>query len=234
MNVALILAGGIGSRMKMGSFPKQYLMVRERPIIDYCLRTFQDHPMIEHIVIVADEQWRGFIDSWIQNSAITKFAAYALPGRNRQLSIYNGLLAIESFVPEAVAVIIHDAARPLLPKQLVTECLVGLKEADGVMPVLPIKDTCYQSVDGQNICGFIPRNQLFAGQAPEAFRFTRYLQLHRELSEEYLLQISGSSELAYKNGMHISMIPGSERNFKITTKDDLALFEKLLDCEEKQ
>lgn len=75
MNVALILAGGIGSRMKMGSFPKQYLMVRERPIIDYCLRTFQDHPMIEHIVIVADEQWRGFIDSWIQNSAITKFAA---------------------------------------------------------------------------------------------------------------------------------------------------------------
>lgn len=234
MNVALILAGGIGSRMKMGSFPKQYFMVRERPVIDYCLCTFQKHPLIDQIVIVADEPWRGFIDSWLQNSRITKFAAYAVPGKSRQLSIFNGLLAIDTITPSIDSVIIHDAARPLLPAGLITNCLQGLKDADGVMPVLPIKDTCYQSEDGKNICGFLPRNQLFAGQAPEAFRFSTYFQLHQQLPEDYLQKISGSSELAYKNGLKVVMVPGSEKNFKITTSNDLALFEKFLDCEDQR
>jgi 2-C-methyl-D-erythritol 4-phosphate cytidylyltransferase len=231
MNVALILAGGVGNRMKMGNFPKQYLMVRQRPIIDYCLCTFQKHPLIDCIVIVADEQWRGFIDSWLQNSRITKFSAYSAPGENRQLSIFNGLKIIKDTVPTVENVIIHDAARPLIPNELITNCLQGLNEADGVMPVLPVKDTCYQSKDGKHICGFLPRNQLFAGQAPEAFHFNTYLHLHQQLPVEYLLQISGSSEIAYKQGLKVIMIPGAEINFKITTSDDLTLFEKFLDCE---
>lgn len=232
-NVALILAGGVGSRMKMGSFPKQYLLANDRPIIDYCLRTFQKHPGIDGIVIVADRQWHDYINEWISKSGISKFTGYAAPGETRQMSIFNGLLVIEEKLPDTSGVIIHDAARPLLPDTLVTACLDGLEKADGVMPVLPVKDTCYQSLDGETISGFLPRSQLFAGQAPEAFRFDAYLSLHRTLPEEYLMQISGSSELAYKYGMKVSMIPGEERNFKITTQEDLKLLEKYLQCEDK-
>ncbi len=228
LNVALILAGGVGRRMNMGDFPKQYLMVNEHPIIDYCLCKFQEHSMIDDIVIVADELWWDFIDEWLQKSKISKFVGYAKPGETRQLSIYNGLLAIESHVPNVQNVIIHDAVRPLLSAELITECFNGLSEADGVMPVLPMKDTCYQSLDGREIDGFFPRNQLFAGQAPEAFHFVSYLGLHQKLSKQYLMEISGSSELAFKNGLKVKMIPGEERNFKITTQDDLRLFENNL------
>lgn len=231
-NTALVLAGGVGSRMNMGSFPKQYLMVRERPVLDYCLCTFQNTAIVDKIVIVADTSWRDFIDIWLKRSNITKFVGYADPGENRQLSIFNGLEVIEQRISASGNVIIHDAARPLVSEELITNCFLELESADGVMPVLAVKDTCYQSLDGKTISSFIPRSQLFAGQAPEAFRLAPYLKLHRMLSTDALLQISGSSELAYKYGLTVSMIPGEERNFKITTQDDLKLLEKYLKCED--
>ena len=232
-NAALVLAGGVGSRMNMGSFPKQYLTVHDRPVLDYCLCTFQKTAAVDAIVIVADPSWRDFINGWLEKSGITKFVGYADPGETRQMSIFNGLLVIEKDVAGGEHVIIHDSARPLISEELITACFNGLQEADGVMPVLPVKDTCYQSMDGKTISGFLPRSQLFAGQAPEAFRLQPYLQLHRELSREALLEISGSSELAYKYGLKVAMIPGEEKNFKITTQDDLKLLEKYLQCEDK-
>lgn len=228
MNTALILSGGVGKRMGFGNCPKQYLMLREHPVIYYCLRVFQEHRQIDRIVVVADEAWTGFIDEWIQRGEINKFRGYAAPGETRQLSILNGLEKIKALLPETEQVIIHDAARPLLPLDLITRCLEGLEQAMGVMPVLPMKDTCYQSRDGAYITGCLPRSQLFAGQAPEAFRFAPYLELHKQMDPDGLRQICGSSEIAYKSGMDVLMVPGSERNIKITTKEDLVLAERYL------
>ena len=187
---------------------------------------------MDAIVIVADPSWRDFINSWLEKSRITKFIGYADPGQTRQMSIFNGLEIIEKETA-CENVIIHDAARPLISEELIAACFRELVSADGVMPVLPVKDTCYQSMDGKTICSFIPRSQLFAGQAPEAFRLKPYLELHRTLPLEVLLEISGSSELAYKHGLTVAMIPGEEKNFKIT-QDDLKLLEKYLQCEETQ
>ena len=231
MNTALILAGGVGSRMGTGTCPKQYLMLREYPVFCYCLRTFQKHLQIDDIVIVADGAWTGFIDEWLQRTGIDKFKAYAVPGEARQLSILSGLETIKALLPETEKVIIHDAVRPFLSLELITGCLTGLDQAAGVMPVLPMKDTCYQSRDGTHITGYLPRSQLFAGQAPEAFRFAPYLELHHRMGAQELRQICGSSEIAYKSGMDVLMIPGSEKNIKITTKEDLVLAEKYLDGE---
>lgn len=212
--------------------PKQYLMVCGRPIIDYVLRAFQRHNAIDAIVVVAAGPWRDFIDHQLAESDITKFAGYADPGETRQFSIWNGLKRIKELIPNTNKVIIHDAARPVLPERTITECLAGLDAADGVMPVLPLKDTCYQSEDGVHITGFLPRNQLFAGQAPEAFRFSPYLEAHYKMAEEALMQISGSSELAYKCGLKVALIKGSEKNIKITTPEDLSLAEKYLQGED--
>lgn len=232
MNTALVLAGGIGSRMGDAGRPKQYLMVCGRPIIDYALCAFQRHNAVDAIVVVAAEPWRDFIDCQLTESDITKFAGYAAPGETRQFSIWNGLKRIEEVIPNTEKVIIHDAARPVLSAQMITECLAGLDTADGVMPVLPMKDTCYQSEDGVHITGFLPRNQLFAGQAPEAFRFSPYLEAHYKMTEEAFMQISGSSELAYKCGLKVALIKGSEKNIKITTPEDLSLAEKYLQGED--
>lgn len=231
MNTALVLAGGIGRRMGKNDCPKQYLMVRNRPIIDYSLLTLQRHEQIDHIVIVAAGEWHDYVNKWLHNSGISKFSGYAEPGANRQLSIFNGLKQIQETIPATEKVIIHDAARPILPVELVDACLSGLEDAEGVMPVLPMKDTCYQSEDGKHITGFLPRSQLFAGQAPESFRFEPYLKIHYQMTEEELLQISGSSEMAYKNGMDVLMVRGYERNIKITSREDLSLLEQYLASE---
>lgn len=228
MNTAVILAGGIGSRMNMQSHPKQYLPICGRPIIDYALSAFEQHPMIDHIVIVLAEPWKAFMDEWLGKSHITKFIGYAPAGSSRQHSILNGLRQIKKLMPATQKVIIHDAARPLVSQELISACIQGLDEAEGVMPALPVTDTCYQSNDGRFITGRLRRNELFAGQAPEAFRFSRYLDIQDQLTEEELMTVSGSSELAFKNGMRVLLVPGSKTNIKVTTREDLQLVEQYL------
>ena len=127
---------------------------------------------------------------------------------------------------EKDSIIIHDAARPNISPMMISQCLSGLRDADGVMPVLPVKDTMYLSADGQHITSLLNRDQLFAGQAPESFCFGKYMAIHDGLTEEQLAQVRGSSELAYQHGMTIQLISGDEHNYKITTKADLEKFRK--------
>ncbi len=234
MNIALILAGGVGSRMNMADFPKQYIEVQGRPIISYCLRTFEQHPEIDAIMIVADEKWHPYVQEWLQKDGISKFKGFVQPGRTRQLSIYNGLKQMSVFAGSEDIVVIHDAARPLLPAELITSCITANAQADGVMPVLPAKDTFYESGDGSHITRLIKRSTLFAGQAPESFHFGSYYAAHQKLSDAELEKINGSSELAYLQGLNVVMIPGAEINFKITTQADLQMFETYLSGESAQ
>ena len=102
------------------------------------------------------------------------------------------------------------------------------KSFDGVMPVIPVKDTIYLSKGGEQIDGLLNRDELFAGQAPEAFNLKRYLEINRGLSKEELASVRGSSEIAYKNGFSIGLIAGDEDNFKITTPNDLERFKLIV------
>lgn len=232
MNIAIILAGGIGSRMQMKNIPKQYIEINGKRIIEYCLVTFQKHTMIEHIVVVADEAWRSVIDQCLSSNQIDKFYGYAKPGKTRQFSILNALQFLELKIAADDTIIIHDAARPLVSEQLITVCLEATKENDGAMPVLPVKDTFYRSINGKEISELLPREQLFAGQAPESFVFGKYLEAHKRMTEEEILLINGSSEIAYKNHMNILLVQGEEKNLKITTQDDLDFFKLYLEEQE--
>ena len=223
MNTAIILAGGVGSRMGVDR-PKQFLMVREKPIISYCFDIFQNHSEIDKIVVVVSEEWQGFVEEYAQKFGVTKLCGYAPAGKTRQHSIYNGLKCIEQNAPDTDIVIVHDAARPLVSDQIISDCIKGATEFDGAMPVISVKDTVYQSKDGKKIGQLLKRSELFAGQAPESFKFRKYLDIHNEVSDEEIASTAGSSEIAYRHGMEISMVKGSERNLKITTIEDLETF----------
>lgn len=233
MNKAIILAGGVGSRMKTQNRPKQYIEVNGRPIINYCLTTFQNHRDIDEIFVVADESWQDYITEWMKRDGITKFQGFAGAGKSRQHSIYNGLLACRdlSETKEDDVVIIHDAARPFVTEEIISNCIKGATDYDGAMPVITVKDTVYCSKDGKNIHSLLERSELFAGQAPESFRFGKYMQIHESATEEELSNTRGSSEIAYKHGMEIHLFEGAERNFKITTMEDLTNFQAELDKE---
>ncbi len=225
MNVAVILAGGTGSRMEL-DIPKQYYEVDGKPVIAYCLHTFLAHESIDAVQIVADEMWHGYIMQ--QLSALPnrkKCKGFSLPGKNRQLSVYHGLEDIRGYASEDDFVIIHDAARPCVSADQITDCLETAKGHGGALPVLPMKDTVYLSKDGRKVSSLLDRKEIFAGQAPEVFLLGRYYEANRALLPEKILGINGSAEPAVIAGMDIAMLPGDEENFKITTLADLRRFE---------
>ena len=221
MNYAIILSGGIGTRLGL-DMPKQYYEVNKKPIIRYVIETMEQCEVVDGFVIVAAEEWQEYVREQI--SVPEKFLGYALPGENRQLSIYNGLCALRGIAKEKDMVLIQDAARPNTSMKLIEQCLDLKHDVDGAMPVLPMKDTVYLSEDGVQVSELLERKKVFAGQAPESFRFGKYLSANEMLFPEKIRSINGSTEPAILAGMHIQMIPGDEKNYKITTEVDLEKF----------
>ena len=228
MNIAVILSGGIGSRMKTGGIPKQYLLLNDRPIISLCMQTFNQHHLIDKIIVVADKNWHKLIDEWIKKENINKFYAYAEPGESRQLSILNSLKLIQTFAGEDDLVVIHEAARPLITPELISRCLEAMGTLDGVLPVLPAKDTYYLSDTEGKVVNILPRSLLVAGQAPEIFKFGMYYRANLSASYEDMLRYSGGVELAMRYGMHIGTVEGEEKNLKLTTQNDLLWLENYI------
>lgn len=227
MNIALVLAGGTGSRVGM-DVPKQYIELQGEPIINYCLKTFGRHGEIDKVQIVADEMWQEYIRKKMEPVVHGKFCGFSAPGENRQLSILNGLRDIRKNAAEEDLVMVHDAARPLLSQTLITSSFRAIMGHDGVLPVLPMKDTVYYSQDGTHITSLLNRSSIFAGQAPETFVLGKYLHANEALLPRRILEINGSTEPAMLAELDIVMIPGEERNFKITTREDLQRFEQIM------
>lgn len=228
--IAIILSGGVGTRLG-SNIPKQYIEINNQPIISYTLKQFYCNKNINAIIIVCDPLWDEYIRHILSKQINQLPVFFSPPGETRQYSILNALnTAIQHFHPDDI-VIIHDAARPLVSQDLINECFKNCTIHDGVLPVIPVKDTIYQSFDKSHISALLPRATLFAGQSPEAFKLGKYLQAHQQLTHQEILEINGSSELAYKQGIQIKLIPGDETNFKITTTEDLERFKLFIQNE---
>lgn len=239
MIVALILSGGTGRRLG-GDIPKQYIEVGGRPIISWCMECLAAHSEIDAIQIVAEEMWRDTISECMEYmdggrddvNLTDKFRGFSEPGENRQLSILYGLEDIRRYAADSDYVLIHDAVRPMLSAQQITDCLAAVAGHDGVIPVLPMKDTVYLSKDGRTITSLLNRSQIYAGQAPELFALGKYYEANKALLPEKILSIKGSTEPAVMAGLDIAMIAGDEENFKITTQEDLDRFrQKILNLQ---
>lgn len=230
MNYAIVLSGGTGTRLK-SDIPKQYIQVAGLPIIMYSLKTLQESSCIDHICIVAADEWQVFLDSWLKECGISKFIGFAAAGESRQHSILNGLDKVsQNGAGDSDNVLIHDAARPNLSSELISRCIGACNDYDGVLPVISVKDTVYLSEDGRSITSLLNRDQLFAGQAPEAFIFGKYYDINRRLTIEELGRIRGSSEIAYSCGLKVGLVEGDENNYKITTAVDLEKFISQCGC----
>ena len=227
MKIAMILSGGIGARMG-SDIPKQYISVRGKMVITHCLQVFGDHPGIDAIQIVAQEQWHDEIYKQMPENVLEKFKGFSAPGSNRQRSIFHGLQDILRYAEKSDIVIVHDAVRPLVSEAMLSACMEACKEHEGVMPVLPMKDTVYLG-DGRQVLSLLKRESVYAGQAPEAFLLGKYYEANARLMPEQIDRINGSTEPAVMAGMDVAMIPGDEGNFKITTRTDLDRLRMLLD-----
>jgi len=121
-------------------------------------------------------------------------------------------------------VVVHDAARPLVTELDIHNCVKSANGYDGATPVVEIADTVYVSTDGVRISALLSRDELLAGQTPECYGYGKYLAAHQRLSDEEIVSIRGSSEIAFKSGMNVRLYEGNPNNFKITTAVDLEYF----------
>ena len=212
MNAGLILAGGTAERLKGYDKPKQFIEVGGKLLISYCLEVFKNSPDIDLICVVVADEWRVILGDYI----------YAKPGKSRQHSIYSGLIELEQHKPDKV--VIHDAARPRVTEGDIKGVIEASIGHDGATPVLPVSDTMYDSIDGRTISRTLDREGIFAGQTPECYDFLKYLEIHKNTSDDGLSKVKGSSEIAVSNNLKIAICKGSPENLKVTTKTDLEFF----------
>ena len=233
MNAAILLSGGIGHRMGL-SVPKQYIRVSGQMLITYCLETMLCHPMIDAVQIVAEEEWREAVLADVRERGLDtgKIRGFYVPGGERQSSVFHGLRDLKAWGAGRVSlkdsVLIHDAVRPNLSAEQITACFAALRGHEGVLPVLPMKDTVYLSSGGGRISKLLEREKVFAGQAPEVFRLGVYYAANVTLLPDRIKNINGSTEPAVMAGLDVAMIFGDENNFKITTKADLERFQSIV------
>lgn len=223
MNYLIILSGGTGTRMG-GKIPKQYQEINGVPVISYTMRNI-DCSAFEKIVLVVVPSWIDFIKEKVLVDLDEKKIIFAQAGLSRQESVLHGLLALKNYAGEDDIVVIHDSARPNCKKDLFMNLINECQEADGVMPVLPVKDTIYICRQGNSVVAdVLNRDELCVGQTPEAYKYGPYFLINKKLSKEELERIRGSSEIACKSGLKIKIVEGDEMNFKITTPADFERF----------
>lgn len=230
MNYAILLSGGTGTRTGADK-PKQYVRVQGHMMITYALKHLTECENIYKVVITADESWRDEIvgDAEKAGISVAKICGFAEPGDTRQLSILNAIEFIHEISGKIMdgdddTVLIHDAARPYITQELIKNCYAAITGFDGVMPALPMKDTVYISEDGKGITGLLDRSRVYAGQAPELFRLQPYYIANLKLLPSEIYKINGASEPAVMAGMNIAVIPGDEKNAKVTSAGDLKKF----------
>lgn len=223
MVFAVILAGGVGSRMG-AALPKQYIEVEGKPVLIHTLEKFQASVMVDRIAIVADKEWRDQIRQWLSQYGITKFLDFADPGVNRQASVLSGLVKCDDYSQDKKMdkVVIHDAARALITPELIDKMLNTLTgDCQGCMAYLPLKDAIFFSEDGECVDQLVDRNKLFSAQTPECFYLHAFREVNARLTPLEMEQATGNYELAFKEGWKVCPVKGDENNFKLTTPGDM-------------
>jgi 2-C-methyl-D-erythritol 4-phosphate cytidylyltransferase len=234
-NVALIIAGGSGKRMGQ-DIPKQFLCVYEKPILIYTLENFQNNDLIDSIVVVCLEGWTNVLEAYAKQYNITKLEYVVLGGESGQESIFNGVKKIYENYPEDTCVVIHDGIRPLVDSSVLEDVIEKCHRYGNGVTSLPYNEQIFIVNDEQTTKKYIPRETLRRVSTPQAYRlgklYSSYVKAFREN-----IGVSGSS---YTNTMMVELgetlyfAKGSDKNIKLTTKDDLLIFKAYISAYHKE
>jgi 2-C-methyl-D-erythritol 4-phosphate cytidylyltransferase len=217
--VALVLAGGTGSRM---GHPKQFIELLGHPALYHTLRAFEEAPEIDRIYVVGD---RGRIEELAREAGIGKYAGCAEPGEARSLSTRSGLLLCED--EEEAIVLIHDGSRCLVTPELIGRVVkTARRGADGVIPALPVSDTIKVAENG-SVSQTLDRKKLHAAQTPQAFRLDMLRRVYAA-PEKVLRGATDDASLVEDAGGRVALVAGEKTNIKLTTPEDVILAEAIL------
>ncbi len=227
--IAVIIAGGSGARMGQ-DIPKQFINVYDKPVLIYTLEGFQKHPLIDAIEVVCLEGWHDILRAYAKQFGIDKLQWIVSGGETGQESIRNGVYNLEGKAEADDIIIVHDGIRPLVDETVLTDVILKAREYGNAVTSLPYNEQIFVVDDEKSTVKYIPRETLRRVSTPQGYRFDLLDEKYHEAFEKGV-GIRGS---AYTNtmmvelGVRLYFAAGSDKNIKLTTKDDLEMFKAYL------
>lgn len=228
-NIGLIIAGGSGNRMGQ-DIPKQFMHVDGSPIIIQTMKCFQNHPDIDAMAVVCLQGWETVLQAYANQFCIDKLKWIFQGGRTGMESIHNGIYGLkDAGCKDEDLVLIHDSVRPLLSQEIISSNIAICKAYGYAITGIKCREAILESDDGFATTTSIPRDKLIRTQTPQTFRLGNIINVHEEARVKGISDSVASCTLIAEVGnreMHI--VPGSEKNIKITTVEDLEILKALL------
>lgn len=229
MNYALIIAGGTGNRMGQ-NIPKQFINVYDKPVIVYTLEAFQKHPEIDAIQVVCIDGWHEILRAYSKQFGITKLKDIVSGGASAQESIRNGVYSLESVCKSDDLIIIHDGVRPLVEDSVLSDVIIKAKQYGNAVTSMPYNEQIFKINDEFSTKEYIPRDTLRRVSTPQAYKYDKLLSSYKKAFTENI----GIGPSSYTNTMMVELgetlyfAAGSDKNIKLTTKDNLEMFKAFL------
>lgn len=225
--IAIIIAGGTGSRMGQ-DIPKQFLNVGEKPVILYTLEAFQNHPNIDGIIVVCIDGWHEILKSYAKQFNITKLASVVSGGNCGQASIKSGLDEAKKLCSKSDIVLIHDAIRPMISEEVISDCIVKCEKFGNATAVVPCTTVVLKKNNDDYSEEVVDRDLLYLTQTPQAFVLGDILDAHKEAKEKGITNSVASCSLYTMLGKKVYYSMGDETNIKLTRPGDIQIFKALL------
>lgn len=220
-NIALLLASGTGKRCGL-DYPKQFALIGNKTILEIIVETFQNHKLIDEIILVTSQDYIDKVKEL--TNKYSKVSNVVLGGETRKDSSYNGISAINY---NEAKVLIHDAVRPLVSEQIISNCIEALNEYNAVCAGIPSTDTILMIDELANITSIPPRKLLCRAQTPQCFKLGVIKEAHKKAALDEKCSVTDDCGLVinYTNEK-IHVISGSEDNIKVTYKEDIEFVTK--------
>lgn len=231
MNIGVIFAGGVGSRIGFVGRPKQFVEVNGKPIIIHTLEHFEECSDIDKVVVVCLINWIEHMAKLVADYKLEKVAAIVPGGETGQESIYQGLLAAKKLTSDNAIVLIHDGVRPLINAQLLSENVEAVQKYGSAITCSVLSETPARSV-GNHIVDVIPRSEAWVAKAPQSFWLNDILEAHEAARRQGINDYIDSCTMMMQRKSKLHMVPCNSDNIKVTEFEDIYLMQALLRARE--
>ena len=232
MNIAIIFAGGTGQRMNTKPKPKQFLELHGKPIIIYTIEYFEQHELIDGIVIVCVEKWIDYCQKLVDKFHIEKVKAIIPGGSTGMLSRFEGVKKAKELYPDDTICLMHDGVRPMIGHDIITANIKSVEKFGSAVTVAPAIETIAVRGSDNKVGQIIDRSKCQMAKAPQSFRLGELFKVHREAIDAGMNDCIDTAYLMQLNGYDVYTVEGSAENIKITTPTDFYTFRALMDIRE--
>lgn len=232
MNYVILLAGGVGKRMG-ADIPKQFIKVEGKPIIVYSIENFQRNEQIEKIVVVCVKDWIDYVKELVKEYSLTKVEWIIEGGSTGHDSIKNGVFFLKDKVNPDDYIIVHDAVRPILPQKAINEVLRVAHEKGNASSSIACHPPIVYTEDGESGVRDVDREHVMLTASPQAYKFSLALSCYEKAEADNKNNFTFTSSLLIHYGERVYFAKGTTSNIKVTKKEDIALFEALLNVPEE-